>query len=181
MGHPLSYSYSNPATTERRTQTVPANAFRINNPHSPTVKSSSVPTVLSDSTAVPSPVTPPRLHSPEPNSHPRSVDLETGREVPVPKKRWWKRNNRGTRRHSEATLRAHQKSVLQIFREILFSGWVNLLLVCVPVGIALHFVNVNPTVVFVMNFLAIVPLAGVCISWFFRLLSFNLNEMSELG
>jgi Ca2+:H+ antiporter len=43
----------------------------------------------------------------------------------------------------------------------MLSSWLNVLLVFIPVGIALHFVNVNPTVVFVMNFLAIVPLAGV--------------------
>ena len=36
------------------------------------------------------------------------------------------------------------------------------LLPFIPVGIALHFINVSPVVVFVINFFAIVPLAAVC-------------------
>jgi Ca2+:H+ antiporter len=39
--------------------------------------------------------------------------------------------------------------------------WLNLLLAFVPVGIATHYAGVNPTIVFVMNFIAIVPLAGL--------------------
>jgi len=39
--------------------------------------------------------------------------------------------------------------------------WLNLLLVFVPVGIATHYAGVDPTIVFVMNFIAIVPLAGL--------------------
>ena len=39
--------------------------------------------------------------------------------------------------------------------------WFNLLLALVPVGIETHYAGVNPTMVFVMNFIAIVPLAGL--------------------
>jgi hypothetical protein len=96
--------------------------------------------------------------SPDP---PPPNDLESGSEIPTsPKKHWWSRKE-GERSHSAVTARAHLKSPVQLFKEILFSSWANLLLVFIPVGIALHFVNVSPTVVFVMNFLAIVPLAGV--------------------
>ena len=51
-----------------------------------------------------------------------------------------------------------------------FLTWPNLLLICVPVGIALNYVGVNPLAVFVVNFLAIVPLAG--------LLSFATEEIA---
>lgn len=44
----------------------------------------------------------------------------------------------------------------------LFGSWVNLLLICVPVGIALEQIaSVNRIAVFVINFLAIIPLAGM--------------------
>ncbi|KAI9682354.1 MAG: hypothetical protein M1817_000408 [Caeruleum heppii] len=46
-------------------------------------------------------------------------------------------------------------------RMIVFSSWVNLLLVFVPVGIITNFTNVNPSVVFAMNAIAIVPLASL--------------------
>jgi hypothetical protein len=91
-----------------------------------------------------------------------SVDLETGSNAQLTsRRRFWKRNGKPERQHHELTARAHGKTPLQLFKEILYSSWANLLLVFVPVGIALHFVNVSPTVIFVMNFLAIVPLAGV--------------------
>ncbi|KAJ3019460.1 hypothetical protein HKX48_002048 [Thoreauomyces humboldtii] len=45
-------------------------------------------------------------------------------------------------------------------RAAVFSSYVNILLVFVPIGIALHFTSVSPTVVFVANFIAIIPLAG---------------------
>lgn len=41
---------------------------------------------------------------------------------------------------------------------IVKSSWVNVLLVFVPIGIASHFVW-SPTITFIMNFLAIIPLA----------------------
>ena len=54
-----------------------------------------------------------------------------------------------------------QFSAWSQIRYSLFNSWVNILLVCVPIGIALHFVeSINPIVVFVVNFIAIIPLAG---------------------
>lgn len=45
---------------------------------------------------------------------------------------------------------------------ILFHSWINLLLVFVPVGIAVNFVpNMSPGVIFGMNAIAIIPLAGL--------------------
>lgn len=49
-------------------------------------------------------------------------------------------------------------------RTVLFPNWytINWLLLCSPVGIALNYVNgVNPLAVFVVNFIAIIPLAGI--------------------
>jgi Ca2+:H+ antiporter len=46
-------------------------------------------------------------------------------------------------------------------KQILFSSYVNLLLVFVPVGIALNYTGVSPTVVFSVNAIAIIPLAAL--------------------
>lgn len=56
----------------------------------------------------------------------------------------------------------------------LASNYVNILLVFVPVGIVLGATGANPTTVFIINFIAIVPLAS--------LLSFATEELSaKLG
>ncbi|CAF9919024.1 hypothetical protein IMSHALPRED_004501 [Imshaugia aleurites] len=46
-------------------------------------------------------------------------------------------------------------------KEILFSSWLNILLVFVPVGIAVQAAGVNKTIVFAINAIAIIPLAGL--------------------
>ena len=51
--------------------------------------------------------------------------------------------------------------VLANVKVALFHSWVNVLLVFVPVGIAVHFAGVNDTVVFALNAVAIIPLAGL--------------------
>ncbi|PKX98463.1 putative sodium/calcium transporter [Aspergillus novofumigatus IBT 16806] len=43
----------------------------------------------------------------------------------------------------------------------LFNSWMNLLLIAAPVGIALNYVDVDPVAVFVVNFIAIIPLAAM--------------------
>jgi Ca2+:H+ antiporter len=54
------------------------------------------------------------------------------------------------------------------------SNYVNVLLVFVPAGIVVGALNMNPLMVFILNFLAIIPLAS--------LLSFATEELSaELG
>ncbi|KZF21991.1 hypothetical protein L228DRAFT_247601 [Xylona heveae TC161] len=51
---------------------------------------------------------------------------------------------------------------VQASKEVLLSSWVNVLLVFVPVGIAVHFIpNMSPKVIFAMNAVAIIPLAGM--------------------
>jgi hypothetical protein len=140
-----------PTTTDgRRIQTMTEEGSHL--PDNPPRWSSS------DAITRPSQLSP-LPESPESAIHP-PIDLETGSEIPIVKSHWWSRSSE-PRQHSPLTATAHAKSSLTLLKEILFSSWVNLLLVFVPVGIALHFVNVSPTVVFVMNFLAIIPLAGV--------------------
>lgn len=46
-------------------------------------------------------------------------------------------------------------------KEIFFSSWLNTLLLFVPVGIAVQAAGVNKTIVFAMNAIAIIPLAGL--------------------
>lgn len=46
-------------------------------------------------------------------------------------------------------------------RATLFNSWLNVLFIFIPVGIAVHFVKVSPVIIFVMNFIAIVPLAAM--------------------
>ncbi|KAF7171350.1 hypothetical protein CNMCM5623_003746 [Aspergillus felis] len=46
-------------------------------------------------------------------------------------------------------------------KEVLCHSWVNVLLVFVPAGIAVEAVGLNPAVIFAMNAVAIIPLAGI--------------------
>lgn len=55
----------------------------------------------------------------------------------------------------------HKFTVTNQIRATLFNSWINVLLIASPVGIALHFAKVNPVVVFTVNFIAIIPLAGM--------------------
>ena len=48
-----------------------------------------------------------------------------------------------------------------VLKEILLSSWLNVLLIFVPVGIAVKAAGVSPTIVFAINAIAIVPLAGL--------------------
>ena len=43
----------------------------------------------------------------------------------------------------------------------ILNSWINVLLICSPLGIALYYAKVDPVIVFVINFIAIIPLAGM--------------------
>lgn len=63
---------------------------------------------------------------------------------------------------------------LHLTWQTLASNYVNVLLAFVPVGIVLGAMNINPTAIFIVNFIAIIPLAA--------LLSFATEELSvKLG
>ncbi|XTI92031.1 hypothetical protein V2W45_1513305 [Cenococcum geophilum] len=46
-------------------------------------------------------------------------------------------------------------------RAVLFGSWINLLLVAVPVGFVVNYLDINGVAIFVVNFIAIVPLAAM--------------------
>ena len=52
-------------------------------------------------------------------------------------------------------------SIVSQFNATLLNFRVNVLLVCVPVGFALRYTHANGYVVFVVNFLAIIPLVAI--------------------
>jgi len=65
-------------------------------------------------------------------------------------------------------------NVFNVTKVTLYSNYVNILLVFVPLGIVAGAMHWNPTTVFILNFFAIVPLAAV--------LSFATEEISvKLG
>ena len=43
----------------------------------------------------------------------------------------------------------------------IFNSWINILLIMAPVGIAVNYAGIDPVGVFVMNFIAIIPLAAM--------------------
>lgn len=46
-------------------------------------------------------------------------------------------------------------------RATLFNSWINVLLVMIPVGIAVHYAKLDPVAIFAINFIAIIPLAAM--------------------
>ena len=48
-----------------------------------------------------------------------------------------------------------------VFNLVLFRSWLNVLLVFVPAGIAVHFAGINQNAVFALNAIAVIPLAGL--------------------
>lgn len=75
---------------------------------------------------------------------------------------------------SENKFVRYPANIVQATKVTLYSNYVNILLVFVPVGIVAGAMGWNPTLVFVLNFFAIVPLAAV--------LSFATEEISmKLG
>jgi len=43
----------------------------------------------------------------------------------------------------------------------LLNSWINVLLIAVPVGIILNYLHIKPVIIFVVNFIAIIPLAAM--------------------
>lgn len=52
-------------------------------------------------------------------------------------------------------------TVASQLRATVFNSWINVLIFAAPAGIALHLVKANPIAVFVVNFIAIIPLAAM--------------------
>lgn len=81
--------------------------------------------------------------------------------VETPKKEPWYKGK--TLKHKPFTLKNQLQATL-------FNSWINILLLAVPAGIICNYVGVDGTIVFIVNFIAIVPLAG--------LLSFATEEIA---
>lgn len=66
------------------------------------------------------------------------------------------------RRHSGLFEKDDQKfTPMSQVRATILNSWINVLLFAVPVGIAINYANVPPVAVFVVNFIAIIPLAAM--------------------
>lgn len=52
-------------------------------------------------------------------------------------------------------------TVMSQLRATILNSYINVLLIAVPVGIAMNYAKVSPVVVFVVNFIAIIPLAAL--------------------
>ncbi|KAF9694618.1 hypothetical protein EKO04_007497 [Ascochyta lentis] len=63
----------------------------------------------------------------------------------------------------ERKRKAHKRKIPvgQQFRFVLFGAWINVLLVFVPVGFAVFYAGLGPVPVFIINFIAIIPLAAM--------------------
>jgi Ca2+:H+ antiporter len=62
---------------------------------------------------------------------------------------------------SKKSLKHKPFTVGNQLKATIFNSWINVLLIAAPVGIALHFVHINLVAVFVVNFIAIIPLAAL--------------------
>ncbi len=61
----------------------------------------------------------------------------------------------------DETKLSRAQRALRALKMIICYSWINVLLICVPAGIAVHAAHLNHTVIFVVNALAIVPLAAL--------------------
>ncbi|EQL31519.1 hypothetical protein RJZ56_002933 [Blastomyces dermatitidis] len=52
-------------------------------------------------------------------------------------------------------------TAVEQLKATLLNSWINVLLVMVPVGIAIHHAHIDPIAIFVINFIAIIPLAAM--------------------
>jgi Ca2+:H+ antiporter len=96
-----------------------------------------------------------------------AVTGEQEKELPYDEER-----NEEERKRKYDEMMKRKIPVWQQTRTVLFPRWVtiNWLLVAAPAGIGLHFSGVDPLIIFIVNFIAIVPLAG--------LLSFATEELA---
>ena len=62
---------------------------------------------------------------------------------------------------SDSTRKRQQFGFMGQINATLFNSWINILFLMVPVGIAVNYVHISPIAVFVINFIAIIPLAAM--------------------
>ena len=79
-------------------------------------------------------------------------------------RRWNPFNKKDTQEDSGKDDNGKQKphfTAMGQFRATVLNSWINVLFIASPVGIALYYAHVNPIAVFVVNFIAIIPLAAM--------------------
>jgi Ca2+:H+ antiporter len=91
----------------------------------------------------------PRHRFPNPFKHGQGQEPE---DDDKPKKRPW---------YKGKVLKHKPYTVTNQLHATIFNSWINLLLLAAPVGIALNYAGIDGKVVFVVNFIAIIPLAGM--------------------
>ncbi|KAJ3041475.1 hypothetical protein HDV00_009271 [Rhizophlyctis rosea] len=61
--------------------------------------------------------------------------------------------------NDQSVFASHQPTFISSLKHIFFSSWINILLVFVPLGILSYFLKWSDTLIFVFNFLALLPMA----------------------
>jgi Ca2+:H+ antiporter len=73
-----------------------------------------------------------------------------------------KKTEQDEKEEADPSAKSKQKfTAMGQFRATVLNSWINILLIMSPVGIAVYYAHVNPIAVFVINFIAIIPLAAM--------------------
>jgi hypothetical protein len=82
----------------------------------------------------------------------------------------WRRGGKDEARTDDKSTKQQHFAFKNQLHATIFNSWINILLLAAPVGIAINYAGVNKIIVFVVNFIAIIPLAAM--------LSFATEEIS---
>lgn len=102
----------------------------------------------------------PTMTSPPENESSQAPTVHRTNTISIEEGRGTSSDDESYHPFTEKEEREH-KTISGQIRAALFNSWINVLLIFAPAGIATHFAGVNPTVVFVLNFIAIIPLAAL--------------------
>lgn len=93
------------------------------------------------------------------------INVSRGMEEPAkPRNRHAWKFGRSASEHEpedDKSVEAPKFTVASQLRATILNSWINVLILAAPAGIALHVVNANPIAIFVVNFIAIIPLAAM--------------------
>lgn len=93
------------------------------------------------------------------------INVSRGLEEPAkPRKRHpWKfgRSSSEYEPEDDKSIEGPKFTVASQLRATILNSWINVLILAAPAGIALHVVKANPIAIFVVNFIAIIPLAAM--------------------
>lgn len=71
-------------------------------------------------------------------------------------------SEKSEKKDRKSGIRAYKRiPVMQQVKATIFGSWINLLLICVPVGFVINYAHLNGKANFVVNFIAIIPLAAM--------------------